>query len=81
MTSILEQLDKESAERAALPLKTFVVRSIGNRKEVLESFQGHCFYSGVKDDSIAIHQHGVGTVAYVCLQQGQVLAELEPELT
>ena len=77
MASILEELDKQAAERAALPLKTFVVRPIGNRNDVLESFQCHEVYRGMKDDSITIHRHGVGSVAFVCLQQGQVLVEAE----
>ena len=79
MTSTLEELDKQAAERAALPFKTFVVRPIGNRNDVLESFRGHEFYRGVQDDAIAIHQHGVGTVAFVRLQPGQVLVEAESD--
>ncbi|KKK85241.1 hypothetical protein LCGC14_2775270 [marine sediment metagenome] len=75
MASILGELDKQAAERAALPLKTFVVRTIGKPKEVLESFQCHEVYRGVQDDAISIHQHGIGTVAFVRLQPGQVLVE------
>ena len=79
MASIVEELNKEAAERAALPLKTFVVRTIGKPNEGLESYQGHCLYHGTAEERVTVYRYGVGTVAVIYLQPGQVVAELETE--